>query len=66
MKKILLIIIIALSSCAAPDAKYLIREFNDNGDLIKETVTEKYSIRGEVLKVNGVEIKDNFEIRKLD
>lgn len=70
MKKLFLALFL-LVGCVSPQVKdkYLIRQFNDEGDLVKETLTSSYSVDKEVLTiyVDGKKVKvvDNFEIRQL-
>lgn len=72
---IALLTIVFAVSCAtqsvAPENKsYLIREFNDNGVLISETVASKYEMKFERLFYfkNGKKIEsgENFEIRQIE
>jgi hypothetical protein len=64
-----------LASCStlyeAPEnKKYLLREFNDNGELVQEVLTDSYRMKFERLTYikNGEEfdIGENFEIRQLN
>ena len=66
---------VLLVSCStlyqAPESKtYLVREFNDNGDLVHEVEVKSYRMKFEKLiyTVNGVEVYagENFEIRQLN
>jgi hypothetical protein len=69
MKKLFLFLFLVSCSTVQVKDKYLIRQFNDEGDLVKETLTSSYSVDKEVLTiyVDGKKVKvvDNFEIRQL-
>ena len=70
MKKLFLVLFFAVSCATTPVTdKYLVRQFDDEGGLIKETLVSSYSVDKEVLtiNVNGKKVKvvDNYEIRQL-
>lgn len=70
MKKLFLVLFFAVSCATNPVRdKYLVRQFDDEGGLVKETLVSSYSVDKEVLtiSVNGKKVKvvDNYEIRQL-